>query len=257
MTTELPEDRRAHREWLLALAAVPAAGLVVDVGCGRGEDLCLLAAAHPGVGLRLVGLDPSAESLAVAAERAAGDTRVSFRTGRADDRLPFDDGSVDVLYSHNVLECLADPGAFAREAARVVRPGGQVVVGHWDWDSQTFDGADKARVRRLVHAYADWEQAWMEHADGWMGRRLWGAFNPTGAFAGRVHARVLTNTAYAPPHFGHENARALRSLVRRGLADAADVEAFEREQRELHERGRYFYSITGYAYVGTRLAAPR
>jgi hypothetical protein len=32
--------------------------------------------------------------------------------------------------------------------------------------------------------------------------------------------------------------------------------AFEREQRALHEQGRYFYSITGYAYVGTRQARP-
>ena len=125
-------------------------------------------------------------------------------------------------------------------------------MGHWDWDSQLYDGTDKALVRRLVHAYADWKQAWMDHADGWMGRRLWGVFNATGLFEGRVEARVLTNTVYAAPHFGHENALAFRGLVKRGLADQDDFARFQKEQSELHEAGRYFYSITGYAYVGRR-----
>lgn len=107
----------------------------------------------------------------------ACDARVSFRCEALGDRLPFDAQSVDLVYSHNLLECLADPGAFPREAARILRPSGQVVVGHWDWDTQLFDGADKALVRRFVAAFADWQQAWMAYAGGWMGRRLWGVFN--------------------------------------------------------------------------------
>jgi hypothetical protein len=59
---------------------------------------------------------------------------------------------------------------------------------------------------------------------------------------------------YEAPFFGHDNAQAMRSLVKRGLADASDVDGFLRDQQELYEQGRYFYSITGFAYVGTRLA---
>ncbi|MQA91860.1 MAG: hypothetical protein GEU90_16835 [Gemmatimonas sp.] len=158
------------------------------------------------------------------------------------------------MYSNNLVECLGDSAAFAKEVARVLRPEGQLVVAHWDWDSQVFDGADKARIRRLVHAYADWQQAWMEHSDGWMGRRLWGVFHSSGSFTGSVHARVLINTEYSAPWFGFANARAFRSLVERGLASAEDVEEFEREQEALRHQWRYFYSITGYAYVGRRSA---
>jgi hypothetical protein len=107
-----------------------------------------------------------------------------------------------------------------------------------------------------VHAYADWQQAWMAHADGWMGRRLRGVFDATGRFAGEVHARVLTNTRFEPPCFGHENALAMRSLVKRGLAAAEDCDSFLDEQRELHASGRYFYAITGFAYVGARVRQP-
>jgi SAM-dependent methyltransferase len=249
-----PPDRRDQRAWLVSLATLPEGGAAVDLGCGRGEDLRLLAARHPDPGARLIGVDAS-EQAVTAAAAATPDRRLAFRHAPLDGPLPFADASLDLVYSHNLLECLPDPGAFAQEVARVLRPGGQVVAGHWDWDSQLFDGADRALVRRLVAAYADWQQAWMAHADGWMGRRLWGVFHATGRFSGAVHARVLTNTAYAPPWFGYENAQALRALARRGLAAPEDVERFLGEQAALQAAGRYFYSITGFAYVGTRAAA--
>src|SRR5262245_41349351 len=155
-------------------------------------------------------------------------------------------GTFDVVYSNNLLECLTSREAFAREIARILRPGGLAVIAHWDWDSQTFDGTDKARVRRLIHTFADWRQAWMDHSDGWMGRRLWASLAPTGLFHGRIHARVMTNTVYSPPWFGHARVQDLRAPVKRQLAEAVDYEAFLADQAALSAAGRYFYSITGY-----------
>jgi SAM-dependent methyltransferase len=253
---QLPDDVRQHRDWLLSLVTVPdGEALVVDLGCGRGDDLLALAARHRGPGARFVGVDASAKSVAAAAERAAGDARVAFRQHRLAGRLPFDDASVDVVYSHNLVECLADRDAFAREVARVLRPGGLAVIAHWDFDSQTFDGGDKELVRRLVHAFADRQQAWMDHADGWMGRRLWGTFAPTGAFDGTMHARVLTNTVYEPPWYGHAMAQSLAGLARHGLAPREECERFAAEQAALARAEQYFYSIAGYAFVGRRKTA--
>jgi SAM-dependent methyltransferase len=251
-----PNDRREHRDWLASFATLPESGLAVDLGCGRGEDLRALAARHPAPGMRFLGVDSSAESNEAAAS-ATADPRVSFRRASVESELPFETGSVDLVFSHNLVECLPDPRAFAREVARILRPEGQAIIAHWDWETQVWDSADKALVRRLVTAYAEWQQAWMAHADGWMGRRLWGVFNTTGAFDGAVHARVLTNTAFEPPWFGHENARALGGLTRRGLAAADDHERFMAEQAALAAQGRYFYGISGFAFVGRRLARQR
>jgi SAM-dependent methyltransferase len=251
--TNLPPDRLAHREWLVSHATLREGGVGVDLGCGRGEDLRLLAARLTAPDVRLVGVDASETSIETARVANAADTRLSFQRAALDGALPFADASFDLVYSHNLLECLAAPDLFAREVARVLRPGGRVVIGHWDWESQLFDGFDRARVRRLVAAFADWQQAWMAHADGWMGRRLWGVFNATSSFDGVVAARVLTNTVFDAPFLGYENAHAMRSLAKRGLVEASDVDDFLREQQQLHEQGRYFYSITGFAYVGSRL----
>jgi SAM-dependent methyltransferase len=248
----LSEDVLQHRAWLLSFVDLPQRGLIVDLGSGRGEDLLTLAAKYPDLGVRLIGVDASEESLAIARAHATGDPRVTFQHHRLEEALPFTDASVDVVYSHNLLECLSHHNAFTREVARILRPGGQLVIGHWDWDTQVFDAADKDLVRQLVHAYADWQQAWMEHADGWMGRRLWGVFHSSGSFIGSIHARVLTNTRYSEPWFGHANAQALRSLVKRGLASTEEYEHFERDQVLLDQEGLYFYSITGYAYIGRR-----
>lgn len=227
----------------------------MDLGCGRGEDLSLLAARHDSADVQFVGIDAAAGAVAAASATLAADPRASVRCAPLDGRLPFDDRSIDLLYSHNLLECLSHPPALAHEALRVLRPGGRLVVGHWDWDSQLFDGSDKALVRQLVHAYADWQQAWMAHADGWMGRRLWRVFRGSGLLDGAVHARVLTNTTYEPGYFGYDNASALGALARRGLVPAVEYEGFIEEQAALGAAGRYFYSITGFAYTGSAPAA--
>lgn len=250
----LHDDVRAHRAWLLSLVDLPAGGTFVDVGCGTGEDVLAFAAGIGDGDARFVGMDaaPSSIAAAAAAARAAGDGRVSFCVHRIGGPLPLADGSVDVVYSHNLLECLAEPDAFAREAARVLRPDGLAVVAHWDFDSQVFDATDRDAARRLVHAFADWRQPWMDVADGWMGRRLWGVFAPTGLFDGTVQARVMTNTTFAAPWYGHARIQDFGRMARKGLASAADYEGVVRDLEAQDRDGRYFYGITGYAFVGRR-----
>jgi len=242
-------DVVAHREWLTSLVQLPASGKLVDLGCGGGEDLIAIADRSPSADVQFLGVDRAEKAVAAAKERNVR-TNVSFQIADLTAGFPWSDDAFDVVFSHNYLECVIEVSAFVNEVARVLRRGGQVVFAHWDWDTQVYNDRDKDRVRRLVHAFADWQQAWMDHSDGWMGRRLWGVFESSGLFHGSVHARALLNTEYAEPFYGYARAQDFRSLVKRGLATADDVNGFLAEQEALAAEGRYCYSITGYVYVG-------
>lgn len=101
----------------------PDARSVLDVGCGTG--LVGKALRARGCEARLVGLDISQASLRIARRTDAYDA-----LERADLQQPLDveDNGVDALVCAGVMTYLPDVEAVWREFARVVRPGGTVVV---------------------------------------------------------------------------------------------------------------------------------
>lgn len=105
----------------LALAALPPGALVVDLGCGAGTSVRHLARRH---GLRGCGIDPSATLTAAARHRDEG---LPVLRGRAE-RLPLADRSVDAVLAECVLSVVADPDVALAEIARVLRPGGRLLL---------------------------------------------------------------------------------------------------------------------------------
>lgn len=99
------------------------AGLhVLDVGCGTGRWLSRLAALQPA---SLIGTDNSAEML----RRARGKLAAAVHLLRSDAHaIPVPDGSQDVIMSSFVLSYLEDLPAFASECARVLKPGGHLLL---------------------------------------------------------------------------------------------------------------------------------
>ncbi len=101
---------------------------VLDLGSGPGLD-ALLAARQVGPGGRVIGVDMTPEMLARARATAAraGAAQVEFREGRLES-LPVEDRSVDAVTSNCVINLVPDKAAVFREIARVLKPGGRVVV---------------------------------------------------------------------------------------------------------------------------------
>ena len=249
---DVSSDKQDVQEFLLSLVNLDEVHSVLDIGCGKGHDLKAIGE-RLGPEARLVGVDSSPKAIDAATELVADDPRFAFFVHDVSTGLPFEDETFDLVWSANLLECVTDKDALIREVHRVLKPGGQVLFGHWDWDSQLIDGEDKDLVRRIVHTFGDWKQAWMTDCDSWMGRRLWRVFNRSGLFAGGVHAYVITDTEFAPGRIGYERVKDFEALVRRNLISQDDYERFYRDVESLAENGEYFYSTTMYAYVGTKV----
>jgi SAM-dependent methyltransferase len=246
------DPQREHREWLLSLIPLREPLTLVDLGCGAGADLGVLAGRCSDPRTRLIGIDASPRAVDEAQAVTARDSRVSFICEHLGEGLPFVDSALDAVYSNNLIECLHDPVAFAGEVARVLRPGGTVVAAHWDWDTQLFDGGDRALVRRLVQAFADDQQEWMENVDPWMGRRLRGVFEQRGLFGGRVEAHTLIETRFVRGAYGYDRAQDFAALAAGAAVSEDDCRRFLAQQEELEAAGRYVYAVTEFAYVGRR-----
>jgi ubiquinone/menaquinone biosynthesis C-methylase UbiE len=112
----------------VGLLALQPGETVVDLGAGAGLD-AFIAARKVGPTGRVIGVDMTPEMIdkarAYAAE--AGLHWVEFRRGRLE-QLPVDDASVDAVTSNCVINLVPDKAAVFREVARILRPGGRLVI---------------------------------------------------------------------------------------------------------------------------------
>ena len=101
---------------------------VLDLGSGAGLD-CFLAAREVGPKGRVIGIDFTPAMLERADENREklGLDNVEFRMGDIE-ALPVDDGSIDVIISNCVINLAPDKDAVFREAFRVLRSGGRLMV---------------------------------------------------------------------------------------------------------------------------------
>lgn len=165
---------------VLDLAGDVSGARLLDAGCGDGA----LVAAVAAKGAEVTGVDPDPAMLLAAQKRTSdAGIKATFTEGRLE-RLPFPDASFDVVASITVLCFLPDAAVAFREMARVLRPGGRLVLGEL---SRWSLWAAQRRVR------------------GWLGSRTWkGARFRTPrelrALAGQAGLRVtaLRGAVYYP-----------------------------------------------------------
>ena len=139
---------------------VPRIGNALDVGCGPGVAAEAVMSQRPG--LRYRGVDQDAQAVAEAR------TRMSALVAAAE-QLPFDDGAFDLASTRLLLRHVPDPLQVAREMARVVRPGGTVLLVDTDDQTLIVEGMGE-NATRLFEA----RQALIREsgADAFIGRRL-------------------------------------------------------------------------------------
>ncbi|MDP2291529.1 MAG: class I SAM-dependent methyltransferase [Actinomycetota bacterium] len=120
------KDTADANDQAIALLHLTAPRTVLEVGFGQGRTTAVLLDA----GHHVIGVDPSATMV----KQATARNRRACRDGRADLRhsdgitIAFDDHVADVAFSVHTVYFMPDPAATFADIARVLRPGGTLVI---------------------------------------------------------------------------------------------------------------------------------
>lgn len=134
---------RTNREcaaWVARLLEVAPDDKILEIGCGPGAGIALLARAAPSG--YVAGLDPSSEMIAQASARnaeAIARGRVELRLGSAE-CLPFAGNRFDKAMTINSLQVWCRPIIGLQEAWRALRPGGRIALGFTRYSGQPKTG---------------------------------------------------------------------------------------------------------------------
>jgi 2-polyprenyl-3-methyl-5-hydroxy-6-metoxy-1,4-benzoquinol methylase len=118
---------------------LPLTGRIHELGCGTGA-VCRAIASRPGFVGTVVGSDLSASLIETARDITARSGLKNIKHYQADGQgSDAHDGLYDLVLAHTVISHVAHPAAFLREAIRLARPGGQIILHDGDYASITFN----------------------------------------------------------------------------------------------------------------------
>jgi arsenite methyltransferase len=238
-------DVLRRRELVHAALGVRAGDRVLDVGCGPGFYVAELLEVVGRDGF-VVGVDVSADMLAVAAKRAAGHDHVEFREADAT-ALPVAAASFDRALSVQVLEYVQDVSAALVEMRRALRPGGRVLVWDVDWATVSWHATDAELLQRVLAA---WDKH-LTHPS--LPRELAPQLRNAGFEHIQMDAHPFATTELIPDAYGGSLVPLLEQYVaEQGGISEAEAKAWADDQRELGERGEFFFAVTQFCFTATR-----
>lgn len=170
--------------------ACAAGGRFIDIGCGDGRFVRMLA----GAGVAGIGIDPTQRLIDAARERdPAGD----YRVGRAE-ALPFDDGAFDLAVFYLSLCDIPDLAAAVQEAVRVIRPGGQVLLANLS-SINTAGVWERDLLGRPAHYSVDDYMVERPVRQAWAGIDVVNWHRPFSAYFAAFHGAGLTLREFLEP----------------------------------------------------------
>lgn len=241
---QIADARRRRRHVRAALGAAPGER-ILDVGCGPGF-YCAELVEEVGPEGSILGIDSSPQMLALARRRCEGHQNVEFAEADGS-ALPVEDATFDGAVCVQVLEYIPEFGAMLAELHRALRPGGRVVIWDVDWATVSWHSTDPDRMQRVL-------AAWDEHlVHRSLPRMLAPAMRAAGFAGVEMQAHSFATTEFSPDTYGAANVPLIGSFVagRAGVTED-EARAWMDEQRDLGERGEFYFACIQSCFKGTR-----
>jgi arsenite methyltransferase len=217
---------------------------IVDVGCGPGF-YCAELLEEVGPSGSVVGVDTSPPMLELAARRCAGHDNVELHEADALS-LPVEDASVDAAICVQVLEYVADATAALAEMRRCLRPGGRVVIWDVDWATLSIQSEDPARTERIL---ATWDTH-LTHPS--LPRTLAARLRSAGFEDVAVQGHLFATLDFDPETYGAAVVPNIGRFVAGNGVSAQEAEAWVAEQRELGQRGEFYFAVGQFCFTAAR-----
>jgi SAM-dependent methyltransferase len=230
-----------QREYLDAVDLAGAQSILA-LGCGTGVEVREILG-KPNFRGRVTAIDISADLIERGRSLADGEglaDRIEWLVGDAQElRLP--DATFDLVLAHTLVSHVPEPKRVVQEAARVVRPGGTVVIFDGDYATLTF-GTDREMDERIIKGIIANPRVMrgMPHFLMEAGLKL-------------VDSRgwVLTEIGRADFFLGSLQSFSVL-LPKAGVATAEEVQRFVANQLRYSEEGTFFAGYNFYAMIAHR-----
>jgi ubiquinone/menaquinone biosynthesis C-methylase UbiE len=235
----LERARTSPKEFFAPLALRPGLN-VLDVGCGTGDFLRLLAPlVSPGAA---VGVDLSETMIAEARQRSAENVdNLSFQVGSVLE-LPFPDASFDRVLATQLLLHVPDPPKALIEMKRVLAASGVVSITEIDWGTLVVQSSNNELGRRFS------DLACKELRNGLIIRELPGQLRELGFNHIVIHPEIEVSQDL-DAFYSWFVEPSLKHFKRIGAFSEAEADAFLADLKERAHRGRYFSSRTYYTVL--------
>ncbi len=216
---------------------------VLDVGCGTGVVIRRLEKLLHKDSI-LHGADVSQGLLGAAAQLAPA-SRVSWDHIGAT-ALPYDDAIFDVVTMHTLLSHVPEPESIMAEAARVLKPDGQLIVFDADHASTTYGLPDYAQMRRTDYALVSNIATYPDIC-----RQLPRLLKKAG-FKMTHHASTILSECGRGDFWLSSVRGFARFIPALGILPKEEGEAWVQHMLQSHEDGTFFAAGAFYTFYATR-----
>jgi|1185.fasta_scaffold253488_1 ubiquinone/menaquinone biosynthesis C-methylase UbiE len=235
----------AYKQQMIGLQGARERDVLLDLGCGAGDDARTLARLVGPEG-RVVGVDNSEAMVAEARRRQDGsELPVEFLLGEAHG-LDLPDELFDGCRAERVFQHLADPRAALAELARVSRPGAAIVIGDPDWETLVIDSSDPPLTRRIKCHLVECV------AGGGIAHEVRGLMRELGLQELSVTPMTIVLTEFGTAEMAVQVGAAARRACDADVITPAEHDAWIADLRARDTADRFLLAFTSYVTRGHR-----